>query len=177
MKRTLTMISLAAAMALNTAAADAAELRKSRKTTAQIKIHNAQSVGSLSAGGTQGIAKPDLRIEPWKGGSSGMPNTGYCGPWNGGNMKIYFYVKNVGNAAIQPTLGITEFEGGKFVTFGAPALSPGQKKLVSMTLPANAIEGLNDSTSFTMKANYMHKFGESNYLNNGSTGHCLGPVS
>ncbi|WP_343562000.1 CARDB domain-containing protein [Kiloniella sp. b19] len=131
----------------------------------------------LNGVGTPG--QPDLVIEPWRNGTGGLPNSGYCGPWNGGNMAVKFYVVNKGNALAGPTVAQVNFGGTNYGTVPVPAIAPNAKRLITSQIPL-AAWGPNQyhaSVNFLIAADHNDALNETDVTNNYGQGKCMGPAT
>jgi hypothetical protein len=133
---------------------------------------------SLAKGVLKGAGSPDLIIEPRYAGNSGLPNTGFCGPWNGGNQKAYFYVKNIGAEAAPASDVYVGFGGGLTAMVAVPALQPGQSTLRNTSIPLAAWGGsqMHGVVNFLIAADHNDEVPESNVANNYGEGTCIGPA-
>lgn len=196
------LITLASVMVIGTVTADAAEVRnkRSKGVKAQIQVQVPQKDMSvkpkrskggkapiqmpapqkgLSAGPLGGAGVADLVILPWHGGNSGQPNSGYCGAWNGGNQKVYFYVKNIGSGIAAVSDVYIGFNGGYNSTITVPQLAPNQSTLRSKTIPAGAWgpTQYHSSVQFLIAADHNDETTETNVTNNYGEGTCVGPAT
>jgi len=133
----------------------------------------------LAKGVLKGTGTPDLIIKPRYAGHSGLPETGFCGPWNGGNQKVYFYVTNTGSEAAPASKAFVSFGGDLSKMVGVPGLAPGQSTLRSATIPDAAwgpggqIHGVVD---ILIAADHHDEVPEANVTNNYGEGSCIGPA-
>lgn len=171
----LNILAVTTALAVNAASADAAQLTKKRLATAKIN----KPVIGLSAGKSSGTGQADLVVLPWHGGNSGQPNTGFCGPWNGGNQKVYFYIKNIGSAQAPVSDVQVNFGGNNHSIVTVTSLAPNQQTLRSKTIPLSAWgpTQYNNSADFLIAADHNDDVNESNVANNYGQSSCLGPVT
>jgi CARDB len=126
----------------------------------------------------KGAGSPDLIIEPRYAGSSGLPGTGFCGPWNGGNQRAYFYVTNIGSEPAPASDAYVGFGGNLVSMVAIPALQPGQSTLRNTLIPIEAwgpsqIHGVAD---FLIAADHNDEVPEGNVSNNYGEGTCIGPA-
>ncbi|MCZ4280284.1 hypothetical protein O4H49_05820 [Kiloniella laminariae] len=146
--------------------------------------------GPVIFGAPGGPGIPDLVVLPAYGGSSGMPNTGYCGSWNGGNQSVRWIVRNNGTAQAASSavsLGFAVPLGQpwseKYPTnqvLNVPSLAPGQQIQMSFAIPAVSWSPTaHPSVTFGFAADYhqdnLEQGGEGNNLV--SNAFCLGPAS
>lgn len=163
------------------AAADAAELRKSG-TRLKLKAAQSHQTGTTGATGIAGNgyahAKADLVIVPQYGGSGGLPGTGYCGPWNGGNPSVKFFVRNIGAKPAPASDVYVGFGGSNFVLKPVPALGAGQQVAVSHAIPASAwSHHAHPSAGFLIAADHHDDVIEESTTNNYGDGICIGPAT
>jgi hypothetical protein len=130
-------------------------------------------------GGLKGAGVPDLIIEPRYAGHSGLPSTGYCGQWNGGNQRVYFYVRNVGSAQAPASDAYVGFGGDMISMVAVPALQPGQSSLRSVSIPLAAWgpSQYESSADFLIAADHNDDVPEDDVTNNYGEGSCLGPAT
>jgi hypothetical protein len=164
-----------------TANADAAELRTS-KTKLKLKTAQTMQTGKAGATGLAGNgyvdAKADLIIVPQYGGSGGLPGTGYCGPWNGGNPSVKFFVKNIGDKAAPASDVYIGFGGSNFAVKAVPAIGAGQQVAVSHPIPANAWSNhAHPSVQVLVAADHNDDVTEESVANNYGNGTCIGPAT
>ncbi len=174
MTNNIKLIALISAMIVGAASADAGSLRLKRSDGAtDLGIRTAPQKGG------HGVAKADLVILPWHSGNSGLPNSGFCGPWNGGNQKIYFYVKNVGNGIAASSDVYIGFNDGYNSTITVPQLAPNQSTLRSKTIPAGAwgASQYHSSVEFLIAADHNDDTTETNDSNNYGQSTCNGPAT
>jgi hypothetical protein len=132
----------------------------------------------LGVGVLKGTGTPDLIILPRYAGNNDMPSTGYCGPWNGGNQSVRFYVRNVGSAQA-PASDVYVFFGGNLIEMVAvPALGPGQQSSRSVAIPLAAWgpSQIHGSANFLIAADHNDEVPEDDVTNNYGQGSCLGPA-
>jgi len=174
------LTALATALIAGAATVDAGELRKKKHSgAAKLQIMKVLPKGDAPGGYSNGAGTPDLVILPWKGGNSGQPNTGYCGPWNGGNQKVYFYVKNVGSGVAAASDVYVGFLGDSDSTIAIPSLAPNQSVLRSKTIPLSAWgpSQYHSSVSFLIAADHNDETSETNVANNYGQSTCNGPAT
>jgi hypothetical protein len=145
---------------------------------ADTPTHTSAGIKPFAKGVLKGAGSPDLIIEPRYAGNSGLPQTGFCGPWNGGNQKAYFYVKNVGSEAAPASDVYIGFGGALTAMVAVPALQPGQSTLRNTSIPLAAwgdsqIHGV---ANFLIAADHNDEVPESNVANNYGEGTCIGPA-
>jgi len=155
-------------------ATEAAELRQKSKRGHQIGIYSL-TLGITKGGG--GAA--DLAIFPANGGSNGQPNSGYCGPWNGGNQSVRFYVRNVGNANATASHVQVNFGGPYHGLVQVPALGPNQQILITEAIPIAAwgASQYHSSVDFLIAADHLDAMNEPNEGNNFGQSLCMGPAT
>ncbi|WP_020593466.1 hypothetical protein [Kiloniella laminariae] len=171
-----------------------------RTTPTRILRPQAQSLSNRSSrptapgpvifGAPGGTGTPDLVVLPAYGGSSGMPNTGYCGSWNGGNQSVRWIVRNTGTAQAASSVVSLGFAvplgqpwSDKYPTnqvINVPALAPGQQIQMAYAIPAISwTPTAHPSVTFGFAADYhqdnLEQGGEGNNLV--SNAFCLGPAS
>jgi hypothetical protein len=132
----------------------------------------------LGKGVLKGAGSPDLVIVPRYAGQSGMPTTGFCGPWNGGHQSIRFYVRNVGSAQAPASDVYVSFGGSLTDIVAVPVLGPGQQSARSVEIPLAAwwpsqIHGV---ASFLIAADHNDDVPEADVTNNYGQGSCVGPA-
>jgi len=174
------LIALATALIAGAATADAAELRKKANSGgAKSMIQKVQPQAGVSGSLSNGAGVADLVILPWHGGNSGQPNSGYCGPWNGGNQKIYFYVKNIGSGIAAASDVYVGFLNDSNSTISVPALAPNQATLRSKTIPLSAWgpSQYHSSVQFLIAADHNDETSETNVTNNYGQSTCNGPAT
>ncbi|VAW00065.1 hypothetical protein MNBD_ALPHA07-1925 [hydrothermal vent metagenome] len=177
------LIALVSAMIVGAATADAQELRnkrsKSPKAKIQMPIPQTGPKLGLNAGRLGGAGKADLVILPRYSGNSGQPGSGFCGPWNGGNQTVYFYVKNIGNGVAASSDVYIGFNGGYNSTITVPQLAPNQRTLRSKTIPAGAWgpTQYHSSVQFLIAADQNDDTTETNVSNNYGQSTCVGPAT
>lgn len=150
-------------------------------TTSALSDTTTRASGALplAKGVLKGAGQPDLIIEPRYAGTNGLPKTGFCGPWNGGNQKAYFYVKNIGAEAAPASDVYIGFGGDLTQILGIPALQPGQSTLRSTAIPYEAwgpggqIHGV---VNLLIAADHNDDVAEGNVSNNYGEGACIGPA-
>lgn len=187
MKRSLIMTAniIAISVGLVASTASAGENTRLKRQTATIKqvqkVQKTQRHMKLATKPLQGTStvKPDLIIVPWHNGNSGLPNSGYCGPWNGGNQKVYFYVRNVGTVAAPASDVYVGFTEGGTSEIAVPALASGQQVLRSKTIPLAAWGGsqYHGSVNFLIAADHNDDMSEISETNNYGQSTCIGPAS
>ena len=64
-----------------------------------------------------------------------LPGTGFCGPWNSGNQRVYFYVKNTGSTVAPASVVQVNFGGNNYSTLMVPSLAPNQQTLRNKAIP------------------------------------------
>jgi hypothetical protein len=169
---TLKTLSLVTILSATLSAADAADTRRSTLRA---------QPGAPTAGGiiAQGPAKPDLIILPRYAGNNGQPQSGYCGPWNGGNQSVQFYVKNIGGAASAHSVVQVNFGGKNVGTLQVPALAPNQQTLRSKSIPLAAWgpSQYHASVQFLIAADHNDDMVEASEANNYGQSTCVGPAS
>lgn len=168
------LLALASAMVLGAVTAEAADLRLKRSG-------GASDLGFKSAPlkGGHGAGIADLVILPWHGGNTGLPNSGFCGPWNGGNQKVFFYVKNIGSGVAASSDVYIGFNDGYNSTITVPQLAPNQSTLRSKTIPAGAWgpSQYHSSVQFLIAADHNDDTTETNDSNNYGQSTCNGPAT
>jgi hypothetical protein len=132
----------------------------------------------LGIGGLKGAGAPDLIIVPRYAGHSGMPTTGFCGPWNGGDQSVRFYVRNVGAAQAPASDVYVGFGGSLTETVAVPALGPGQQTARSVEIPLAAWgpSQMHGVASFLIAADHNDEVPEDDVTNNYGEGSCVGPA-
>lgn len=181
MKRSiiLTVNAVAIAAGLFAATAEAGEnrLRLKAKTAKVQTLKRSKSATGVLAG--TGTIRPDLIITPRYGGNSGLPNSGYCGSWNGGNQKVMFYVRNTGTANAPASHVYVGFTEGGFTTLPVPALAPGGQVLRSYDIPLAAWgpSQYHSSANFLIAADHNDAMVETSETNNYGQSSCIGPAS
>jgi hypothetical protein len=135
-------------------------------------------VQPLAKGVLKGAGSPDLIIEPRYAGNSGLPSTGYCGAWNGGDQKAWFYVKNTGSEAAPASDVYIGFGGALTAMVAVPSLQPGQSTLRSTPIPLAAWgdSQMHGVANFLIAADHNDEVPESNVANNYGEGTCIGPA-
>lgn len=127
----------------------------------------------------KGVGSPDLIIQPRYSGTNGLPKTGFCGPWNGGNQKAYFYVKNIGSDTAPASDTYIGFGGALTAAVAVPSLQPGQSTLRSVTIPLAAWGPggqMHGAVAFLIAADHNDAVPEANVTNNYGEGTCIGPA-
>ena len=155
------------------ATADAAELRKKQQRVQK------QAAGSLTLGTTGGGGAADLVILPANGGNNGQPGTGFCGPWNGGDQSVRFYVRNVGSANATASHVQINFGGAFHGMRQVPALAPNQQVLITEEIPLAAWgpSQYHSSVNFLIAADHLDAMNEPNEGNNFGQSLCVGPAT
>ena len=164
------------------ATSDAAELRKkSKRLQVQrgVQMQNSQSGAGNFADNGYADAKPDLIIVPkYNGGNNGLPNTGYCGPWNGGQPSVIFYVKNAGNKMAAASDVYIGFGGGLIAIKPVPAIGAGQQVQIGQLIPPNAWSNqAHPSVNFLIAADHNDDLDEESVANNYGQSTCIGPAT
>jgi len=177
---------LTASLAVATLVAGVAFAEAGPKGTAQLSL-GARKVAPVPptvppTAGTilsNGTGRADLVILPWHNGTNGQPSTGFCGPWNGGNQKVYFYVKNVGSAVAPSTDVQVNFGGANFSEITVPSLAPNQSTLRSKTIPQSAWgpTQYHSSVQFLIASDHNDDVTEVSETNNYGQGTCTGPAT
>ncbi len=134
---------------------------------------------TLRVGPSHGAGQPDLIIEPRYNGNNGLPGSGFCGPWNGGNQRVYFYVRNIGSAPAPASDVQVNFGGQNFGTLAIPSLSPNQVTLRNTAIPLAAWgpTQYHGSVNFLIAADHNDDMTETSETNNYGQGKCIGPAS
>ena len=157
------------------ASADAAELRK--KTNSG----HGQAIGGLTTGTSKGGGSgnlPDLVPMQNFSGNNGLPQTGYCGPWNGGDPSLHIRVRNFGGVPAGVSQLTVQFSSGHIDNVNVPALAPGASALVTVPVPDAAWSAqYHGNVQFNMTANSTNSVAESNLSNNTSSSQCIGPAT
>ncbi len=169
--KTTIILATAATLIANVAAAQITNRLQLRKAS--------EPTLGLSAGPSNGTARPDLIILPRYSGNSHLPGSGFCGPWNAGNQKVYFYVKNIG-AVVAPASDVqVNFGGRNYSTVSVPALAPGQSTLRNKTIPASAWgpSQYHTSVQFLIAADHNDAMLETSETNNYGESNCMGPAT
>lgn len=165
---------------------------------AQVRTNQIQ-IAPTPPGGTgpiisSGVGSPDLIVAPpylipciddirncRAPRMTHLPESGYCGPWNGGNQKVRLNVINIGTAQSGLTqVNIEYLYSGAGLTAAAvvPSLQPGETFLVEFSVPAGAwAPGGHSSYHYRLIVDIPGSVSESNEGNNVETSHCLGPAS
>lgn len=132
----------------------------------------------LAKGVLKGAGSPDLIIEPRYAGHNGLPKTGFCGAWNDGNQKLYFYVTNVGSEPAPASDAYVGFGGALIAMVAVPALQPGQSTLRNATIPLAAWgdSQMHGVVDFLVAADHNDEVPEANVTNNYGEGTCIGPA-
>ncbi len=174
MTNNIKLIALIAAMIVGAASADAGSLRLKRSDGLR-----ALGLKVAPQKGGHGAGKADLVILPRYSGNSGLPGSGFCGPWNGGNQKVYFYVKNIGNGVAAASDAYIGFNDGYNSTITVPQLAPNQSTLRSKTIPAGAWgpTQYHSSVQFLIAADQNDDTNETNDSNNYGQSTCMGPAT
>ena len=143
---------------------------------------------------SNGVGSPDLVIRypsqaPCAGNSCNsspppsthLPGSGFCGPWAGGNQRVYFLVVNIGSGPSANSLVGIEYSdayAGNFYVQSAPSLQPGESVLLSFNVPAIAwTPGSHSSYHFILSADQQNSVAETNERNNHESSYCMGPAS
>lgn len=175
--------SLVAAVALSAAGASAQSITlgagsNDRRGGGGLSVGVGINIGNLIGKRQNGTGQPDLVVVPWKNGSNGQPNTGFCGPWNGGNQTVKFYIRNAGSGAAGPSMAYVGFQTNTYL-INVPALNPGQQALVTRAIPAQAWgpSQYHSSVAFQIAADHLDQTTESPVTNNYGNGHCVGPAT
>ena len=178
------LLLVTAAALLGTATVASAQVR----TTPTVKAPPVVGGGVIIS---RGVAKPDLILVypydvPCMNGNcalpptSHLPNTGFCGPWNGGNQQVRLKIANVNAtpaAATQVRISYLYSGAGLQSVANVPALASGQTHVVNFNVPAGAwAPGLHSSLHYTIQADSGLVVAESNESNNSATSHCIGPA-
>ena len=186
MKRTIenSLLLVGAAAMLSAATVGNAQVR----TNPTIKAPIERSPGVVI---TSGVAKPDLILVypydvPCMNGNcalppvSHMPNTGFCGPWNGGNQQVRLKIANVNAtpaAATQVRINYLYAGAGLQTVANVPALGANQTHVVNFNVPAGAWSQSDHPTlHYTIQADSGLVVAESNENNNSATSLCMGPA-
>lgn len=163
------------------AASDAAELRKKSKhlkVERGVQMQHSQSGAGNLAGNGYADAKPDLIILPKYNGNNGLPNTGYCGPWNGGHQSVIFYVKNAGDKMAAASNVYIGFGGGLVAIKPVPAIGAGQQVQIGQLIPQNAWSNhAHPSANFLIAADHNDDLDEESVTNNYGQSTCIGPAT
>lgn len=140
----------------------------------------ARSSGGMKLTGKvmHGNGSADLIIEPRYSGHNGLPGTGFCGPWNGGNQKLWFHVTNIGSAPAPASQTHVGFGGALSATIMVPALQPGQTVLRSVAIPLAAWgdSQMHGVVNFLIAADHSDAVAEASVTNNYGQGSCVGPA-
>ncbi len=131
------------------------------------------------------IANPgaDIIVLPKYGGNGGLPNTGFCGSWNGGNQSVKLVVKNNGATQAAASVTYVEFRANFApyqwpVNVATPALAPGQTQNVSVPIPADAwSHNAHPSVNFYLAGDVLKMVAETNETNNSKLSSCIGPAT
>jgi hypothetical protein len=134
---------------------------------------------ALVTGDLKGTSSPDLIIEPRYAGNSGLPGSGFCGPWNGGNPRVYFYVRNTGLEPAPASDAYVFFGKTLNASTGVPALDAGEQSLRSVAIPEAAWGPSPDhgAVDFLIAADHNDDVPEDDVTNNYGEGTCFGPAS
>ncbi|MFD2205433.1 CARDB domain-containing protein [Kiloniella antarctica] len=136
-----------------------------------------------------GTGTPDLVVLPASAGSSGMPNNGYCGSWNGGNQSIRWIIRNNGTALAPASVVSVGFDVPLGLpwndtypaqqSLNVPPLAPGQQFLMSHPIaPASWTPTGHPSVRFGFFADYHATINEISEANNHvEDAFCLGPAT
>jgi len=181
---TLKSLSMIAVLSTTVSAVDAASsknsaLRAQPVASTTLRAQRAAPKNGLAIRNRQGGAgKPDLIILPRYSGNSGLPHSGYCGAWNGGNQKVQFYVKNVGSVASPNSVVQVNFGGSNYGTIGVPSLAPNQQTLRSRSIPSEAWgpSPYHASVQFLIAADHNDDMVEDSETNNYGQSTCMGPA-
>jgi len=143
-----------------------------------LSLSAGQPKGEQGKGVLKGVGSPDLVVLPRYAGNTFLPNTGFCGPWNGGNQSVRFYVRNVGSEAAPASVAYVGFGGSLTATVNVPALAPGQQSSRSVAVPIAAwgSSQLHGSVNFLIAADHNDNVPESNVSNNYAQSSCIGPA-
>ncbi|WP_421783521.1 hypothetical protein [Kiloniella litopenaei] len=159
---------------------------QNRKNVAPIRPINKRSTGPVYGlpNGT-----PDLVVLPASGGTNGMPNTGYCGSWNGGNQSIRWIIRNVGTGMAPASVVSVGFDvplgqpwNDTYPTqqsLNVPPLAPGQQFMMSHPIdPVSWSPTAHPLVSFGFFADYHANIDEISEANNHvEYARCLGPAT
>lgn len=162
------------------AQSEAAELRKKTKRAqpqATLQINQTKSATGVLSGTME--LRPDLVILPAAGGNSGQPNSGYCGPWNGGDQSVRFYVRNIGNTQASASHVQVNFGGPYHDMLQVPALAPNQQVLMTRDIPIGAWGStqIHSSANFLIAADHLDAMNEVSEANNYGQSKCVGPAT
>lgn len=109
-----------------------------------------------------------------------LPDSGYCGPWDGGDMKIRLIVLNFSSipaGASQVRIDYLYHGQGLFSVANVPALGHNEIHALEFDVPDGAwAPGLHSSLHFTIGADSAGHVAEMNEDNNTETSYCLGPA-
>jgi len=173
--KSATILGVVTATLVNVAAANTDTQRKQRLMIGKAPGPTATFNPQLGFGT---IGKPDLIILPRYAGNSNMPNTGYCGAWNGGNQSVRFYVKNIGNAVAPQSYVQVNFGGSNYGLVAVPSLAPNKQIARSRAIPASAWSpGGHSSVQFLIAADHNDAMNEISVTNNYGQGTCQGPAT
>lgn len=177
-------LALATAVAAPVSVAQAADgkqklLRTTPKAQTTLRAQRATPQRGLKIGNRQGGAgQPDLVILPRYGGTNGLPQTGFCGPWNGGNQQVHFYVRNIGSAPMPSSVVQVNFGGNNYGNVAVPALAPNQQTLRTRSIPLAAwgSSQMHGNVQFLIAADHNDAMVEASEANNYGQSNCIGPA-
>lgn len=167
----------------------AASIASAQVRTDQIQM--APKPGGTGPIISSGVGSPDLVVaSPYASlcigcrvpASAHLPESGYCGPWNGANQKVRVNVVNAGSAPSGPSQVRINFlysGSGLQAIANVPPIDAGNGSyLVEFNVPAGAWSpGGHSSYHFTLTADSSGAVSESNEGNNTATSYCMGPAS
>ncbi|MEO1138220.1 MAG: CARDB domain-containing protein [Pseudomonadota bacterium] len=156
------------------ATVDAAELRKKQSRGHQ------QAIGGLTTGTSKGGTGnfPDLIVFASNAITNGLPGTGFCGAWNGGNPSLNIVVGNVGNVQAGQSQLSVQFSNGSIDNVNVPALNSGQNAVINVPIPGSAWTApFHGHVQFDITANSTNVVPEGNLSNNTESSICIGPAT
>ncbi|WP_417454429.1 CARDB domain-containing protein [Kiloniella sp.] len=150
-----------------------------------------RSLNKRSNGPVYGLPNgtPDLVVLPASAGTNGMPNSGYCGSWNGGNQSIRWLIRNVGTGMAPASVVSVGFDvplgqpwNDTYPTqqsLNVPPLAPGQQFAMSHPIdPVSWSPTAHPIVSFGFFADYHATIDEVSEANNHvEYARCLGPAT
>lgn len=152
-----------------------------KKLAAEQTLKKKRKRGAVLKGNSNGAGKPDLVVQARFNGNNGLPNTGYCGAWNGGNQSVVWRLKNVGSVPSPASQVWVSFDPQDFnmlMKVNAPALAPGQTANMHVNIPAGAwSNNAHPSVNFSWHADGQWIIDEASEANNGGSSNCIGPAT
>lgn len=159
-----------------------------KRVPKMIKQRPTQSVSPANGAFSTGPGKADLVIKPYYQNNSlpdGFPGASYCeqGLSGGTSQHIWFYVKNIGDAASKPgqvRVLFNTFSGGGQSGVDnqiLPVIAKGASKVIKVALPNGCYpSGFSTTCHFRIVADSTYQVQESNESNNHIDSKCVSPA-